>query len=283
MHRTILPALLASIALTGCQGTTGSSDPAVDGARLRPGLEAWHRPGTAKSPDAQAFLDQGMQWLYGFNDDEAIRCYHRAAALDPQCALAWWGIAYANGINVNDPVLSEREARDAWHAVQQAQARKEHATPVERALIDAIAVRYSKDPIPDVKPFEVAFAAAMERVWHQFPQDADVGTIYAESLMNLQPWDYWTRDGAPKGRATEIVATLERVLQIAPNHPGALHYYIHAVEASRQPDRAEAIADRLAKLVPGSGHLTHMPSHIYARLGRYSDAADANSRAVAAG
>ncbi|HEX6813497.1 MAG TPA: hypothetical protein VF384_17895 [Planctomycetota bacterium] len=237
---------------------------------------------STSSREAQAFIAQGMQWLYGFNDDEAIRCFHRAAELDPDCAFPWWGIAYSNGINVNDPILSPRESADAWRAVQQAQARRAKASPVEQALIDAIAVRYAAEPPADIKPFEQAFAAAMGKVWQQFPQDADVGAIYAESLMNLQPWDYWTQQGEPKGRATEIVAVLERVMQLDPNHAGALHYYIHAVEASKTPQRAEAAADRLAKLVPGSGHLTHMPSHIYARIGRYSDAADANTRAVAA-
>ncbi|HLU40107.1 MAG TPA: hypothetical protein VK081_12045, partial [Planctomycetota bacterium] len=182
----------------------------------------------------------------------------------------------------NDPVMSPREARDAFHAVQEATARLANASPVERALIEAITARYPSPEPGDVKRNEEAYAAAMERVWREFPQDADVGALYAESLMNLQPWDYWTRDGAPKGRALEIVAVLERVLQIDPMHPGALHYYIHAVEASKQPERAEAAADRLVKLVPGSGHLTHMPSHIYARVGRYADAADANAKAVAA-
>lgn len=283
MHRTRLTALLAAAVLGSCQSpVSGTPTPPTAGARLRPGFDAWHRPGTTTVPEARTYLEQGMQWLYGFNDDEAIRCFHRAAELDPHCAFAWWGIAWANGINVNDPVLSPREAGDAWHAVQEARARRDHASPVERALIDAIAVRYAAVPPPDQKPLEVAFAAAMERVWREHPDDADVGALFAESLMNLQPWDYWTPEGAPKGRAAEIVAVLERVLEMAPDHPGALHYYIHAVEASRQPGRAEAAADRLAMLVPGSGHLTHMPSHIYARLGRYADAADANARAVAA-
>jgi tetratricopeptide (TPR) repeat protein len=282
MRTTSITTLLALAAVAGCRAPVSDGVPATDGARLRPGFDAYHRPVTTGSSEAQAFLDQGMQWLYGFNDDEAIRCFHRAAELDPKCAFAWWGIAYANGINVNDPVLSARESRDAWHAVQQAQARKDGASPVERALIDAVATRYAATPPADVKPFEQAFAAAMERVWREHPSDADVGALYAESLMNLQPWDYWTRDGQPKGKATEIVTVLERVLELEPDHPGALHYYIHAVEASKNPARAEKAADRLAKLVPGSSHLTHMPSHIYARVGRYTDAADANARAVAA-
>lgn len=282
MRTLSLLAAMAAAALAGCQASVSDAAPATDGARLRPGFDAWQRPVATSSRDAQAFIAQGMQWLYGFNDDEAIRCFHRAAQLDPDCAFAWWGIAYANGINVNDPVLSPRESADAWRAVQEAMARKAKASPVEQALIDAIAVRYAAQPPTDVKPFEQAFATAMAEVWQRFPEDADVGALYAESLMNLQPWDYWTREGEPKGRATEIVAVLERVMTLAPDHPGALHYYIHAVEASKRPERAEAAADRLARLVPGSGHLTHMPSHIYTRIGRYADAADANVRAVAA-
>src|SRR5688572_27661649 len=225
MHRLHLPVLLVAAALAGCQSPSPGGDaPATDGAQARSGFDAWNRPVTTSSREAQAFIAQGMQWLYGFNDDEAIRCFHRAAKLDPDSAFPWWGIAYSNGINVNDPILSPRESADAWHAVQQAQARKAKASPVEQALIDAIAVRYAAEPPADIKPFEQAFATAMGKVWQQFPQDADVGAIYAESLMNLQPWDYWTREGEPKGRATEIVTVLESVMKLDPNHPGALHY-----------------------------------------------------------
>src|SRR5262245_32994189 len=173
MRRISLLLSLAAAALAGCQAPVSDAGvPATDGARLRPGFDAWVRPVTTSSRDAQAFIAQGMQWLYGFNDDEAIRCFHRAAALDPDCAFAWWGIAYSNGINVNDPVLSPRESADAWRAVQQAQARKAKASPVEQALIDAIAVRYAAEPPADVKPYEQAFAAAMADVWKKFPQDA---------------------------------------------------------------------------------------------------------------
>ena len=256
--------------------------PPVTGGRLYPGFENYTRPASTTSHEAQAFLDQGMQWLYGFNDDEAIRSFHRAAELDPNCAFAWWGIAYANGIDVNDPTMSERESRDAWQALQQALPRREHASPVERALIEALAKRYAWPPPAEQRSLEQAYAKAMSDVWHAHPDDADVGTLYAEALMNLQPWDYWTRDGEPKARANEIVAVLEQAIALQPNHPGALHYYIHAVEASKTPERAEPAADRLAMLVPGSSHLTHMASHIYGRLGRYADAADANARAVAA-
>jgi tetratricopeptide (TPR) repeat protein len=277
------PVLLA--VLSACEAPRGRSraEPGPVGeARLYEGFESYSRPIATSSERAQEFVDQGLQWLYGFNDDEAIRCFREAARLDPECAFAWWGIAYASGINVNDPVMSEGESRLAWEALGEAVARRGHARPVERELIDALAERYGRTPQGEFQTFEQAYADAMAAVWRRHGGDADVGALYAESLMNLQPWDYWTFEGEPKGRASELVAVLERVLELDPDHPGALHYYIHAVEASREPARAEAAADRLALLVPGSSHLTHMPSHIYARLGRYQDAADANVRAVAA-
>lgn len=284
---TFLFGLLAL--LPACHSTTsrdgdpagGSGSPPAE-ARLRPGFENYTRPVATSSPRAQAFIDQGLQWLYGFNDDEAILCFREAARLDPECALAWWGISYAAGININDPAMTEEESRVAREALREALARRERASPVERDLIDALALRYAGAPGDEIRPHEEAYADAMLLVWTRHPNDADVGALYAESRMNLQPWDYWTIDGAPKGRAEGIVRTLERVIALDPDHPGALHYYIHAVEASKSPERAEAAADRLATLVPGSSHLTHMPSHIFARLGRYQDAADANARAVAA-
>ena len=288
MRRLPTFASLALAAAAGCRAAAppetapASAAPPSASARLRPGFEAYRRPVSTTSREAQAFLDQGLQWLYGFNDDEAILCFRRAAELDPSCAFAWWGVAYANGINVNDPVMSEKEAREAWDAARRALALREHASPVERALIDAVAARYAWPQPAEQKPLEQAYAEAMEQVRRSHPDDADVAALFAESLMNLQPWDYWTRDGAPKGRAEEIVAARERALELDPDHPGALHYYIHAVEASKTPERAEAAADRLVRLVPGSGHLTHMPSHTYARVGRYADAADANELAVAA-
>jgi tetratricopeptide (TPR) repeat protein len=283
MHVTALMTtmLLASL-IAGRSAPDWAPPPTVDQPRLYHGFGNFGRHVTTDSPRAQRFIDQGLQWLYGFNDDEAIRCFREAARLDPECAFAWWGIAYANGINVNDPVMSDRESRDAWDAVEEARERLGSASAVERALIEAVTARYAWPPPQDRRPLEEAFARKMGEAWEQFPGDADVGAIYAESLMNLQPWDYWTMDGEPKGRATEIVAILEQVIAMKPDHPGALHYYIHAVEASQTPERAEAAADRLAVLVPGSSHLTHMPSHIYSRVGRYADAADANERAVLA-
>ena len=302
-RRYYLNAALASLAFLvpgGCDThdviTRGSPDAATESpapsatspapdtaaAILFDGFENYSRETETTSPPAQKYIDQGMQWLYGFNDDEAIRCFREAARLDPQCVLPWWGIAYASGININDLTMTEQESRTAWEARNAALDRLEHASAVEKALVEAVAVRYTWPAPEDPAELEKKYADAMQKVWKQFPDDADVGTLFAEALMNLQPWDYWTEEGAPKGRASEIVQTLEKVIELDPDHPGALHYYIHAVEASKSPERAEAAADRLALLVPGSSHLTHMPSHIYGRVGRYSDAADANVRAVAA-
>jgi tetratricopeptide (TPR) repeat protein len=295
-HRFAGAAALAALAgLSACTASGGGSAntdvgsaepvgpvvPPTDGARLYPGFDNYERPASAAAQLARPFVEHGLQWLFGFNDDEAIRCFLRAAELDSECAVAWWGVAYANGNNINDPVFSEREARDAYDAIQRALALREHATPVDRALIDALAQRYAWPAPADLRPLEEAYCAAMAGVWKAFPQDADVAVLYAESMMNLQPWAYWTREGEPKGRATEIVATLERALELDPDHPGALHYYIHALEASKQPERAEQAAERLLDVVPGSSHLVHMPSHIFTRVGRYSDAADSNERAVA--
>lgn len=289
--RAVLQAGLAIAAFAGCdavdelqrRGPASQSEPDSEPqAILFEGFDNYSRTVTTTSERAQQFINQGMQWLYGFNDDEAIRCFREATRLDPDCAFAWWGIAYANGININDPVMSEQELREAWAARQESLTRLDKAAPVERALIEALAKRYSSPPPEDQLELEKAYAEAMAEVWREFPEDPDVGTLYAESLMNLQPWDYWTEAGEPKGRIETIVSVLETVIEMAPKHPGALHYYIHAVEASQTPERAEAAADQLAHLVPGSSHLTHMPSHIYGRLGRYADAADANARAVAA-
>jgi len=268
-------ALLLFLALSACRSTGG--------APLRfEGYGGYARTVTTTSRAAQELFDQGIQLLYGFNHDEATRSFQAAAEADPSCAMAWWGIAYANGRDINNPDVTEAEARLAYDAAQEAQRHLAGATPVEAALVRAILLRYALPNPADRRPLDEAYARAMESVYREFPDDPDVGAIYAESLMNLQPWDLWERDGTPKGRTLEIVAVLEHVLAIAPLHPGANHFYIHTVEASSDPDRAVAAADRLRDLVPGAGHLVHMPSHIYTRVGRYADAAEANVRAIAA-
>lgn len=249
-------------------------------ARQYDGFGNFTRPVSTTSPEAQEWFNQGMQLLYGFNHDEAIRSFNEAARIDPNCAMAWWGVAYASGLHINNPAMTEEKSRLAWDAAQNALARMNHATPPEQALIRAVAQRYEWPVSGDRRPLDEAYANAMREARGAFPSDPDIGALFAESLMNLQPWDYWTADGRPKGNAEEIVRTLESVIALHPAHPGANHFYIHAVEASRDPDRAVAAAERLGSLVPGSGHLVHMPSHIYARVGRYPDASNANVRAI---
>jgi len=284
MHHSMKAPLGAVFAVSLALGPSAcrSASPSASDARLYDGYDGYHRAITTRAPQAQRWFDQGLQLLYGFNHDEAIRSFRRAAELDQGCAMAWWGVAYANGLHINNPQMSEQASRAAWDATQEALARVERASPVEQALIRAVAQRYAWPPPADRRPLDEAYAAAMEQAWQDFPADADVGALFAESLMNLQPWDLWTRAGEPKGRTLEIVATLERVLELDPRHPGATHFYIHAVEASQSPERAVAAAEALSGLVPGSGHLVHMPSHIWIRTGRYADAADTNERAIAA-
>lgn len=257
-----------------------------ESAPRQPGLYAgftgYARTVTTKSPEAQRLFDQGIQLLYGFNHDEAIRSFEKAAELDPGCAMAWWGSAYARGLHINNPQMGQEQSELAFAAAEKAEAALDNETPVEQALINAVRQRYAM-PVPeDRSSLDQAYAKAMEAVWHQFPNDPDVGALFAESMMNLQPWDLWTNAGAPKGRTLEILAVLEKTLATTPRHPGANHFFIHAIEASPWPELGVGAAERLTNLVPGSGHLVHMPSHIFIRVGRYADAADANERAIAA-
>ncbi|MGE4002890.1 MAG: hypothetical protein AB7I48_22065, partial [Planctomycetaceae bacterium] len=250
--------------------------------KLYSGFSGYARAVTTDSAVAQQWFNQGIQLLYGFNHDEAIRSFEKAAEIDPTCAMAWWGAASARGLHINKPEMGEEQSRLAFEAAHKAIAALDHETPVEQALVRAVSRRYAWPAPKDRSALDQQYADAMEAAWHQFPDDADVGALFAESLMNLQPWDLWTADGAPKGRALEVLAVLERTLTKTPQHPGANHFYIHAIEASPWPELGTAAADRLADLVPGSGHLVHMPSHIYIRTGRYADGVDANERAIAA-
>jgi len=228
-------------------------------------------------------FDQGLRLIYGFNHDEAARSFARAGQLDPTCASCFWGVALALGPNYNVPMQNDRFPA-AWQALQRARELAPTATAVERALIEALAKRYP-GPAPkapgEMQPFNIAYADAMAAVATQFPEDLDVQVLHAESLMDLNPWKLWSADGTPAPGTERIVATLEAVLARDPQHPGANHYYIHAVEASRHPEKAEPSADRLAGLIPDAGHIIHMPAHIYQRVGRYADASEANRRAAA--
>lgn len=242
-----------------------------------------HRVVTTRSPDAQRYFDQGLAFLYAFNHDEAIRSFQAATEIDPACAMAWWGIATAAGPHINFPMVPEPRAQLAWDAVQKAQQHAASATPVEQALIAAAAKRYAAPPVADRAPLDQAYAAAMRDVWAKFLQDDDVGALFAEAMMDLRPWDLWTSDGTtPQPGTPEIIATLERVFALNPNHPQALHLYIHAIEASREPAKARAASDRLRDLMPGVGHMVHMPSHIDVLLGRWNDAVVSNEKAIAA-
>jgi tetratricopeptide (TPR) repeat protein len=266
----------------GHAGPSWSLERLADGAILLPELGEYRRTVTTNSPEAQAFFDQGLALIYGFNHDEAARSFAKAGTLDPNCAMCWWGAAYAMGPNYNIPMLPER-AEAAWDALQRAQQVAPAAAPVERALIDALATRYGGPQYvePEVmQGYNEAFAAAMRGVAEQFPDDLDVQVLFAESMMNVNPWKLWTPDGQPAPGTQEIVSTLEAVLAKNLNHPGANHYYIHAIEASKQPEKAEKAADRLASLIPGAGHIVHMPAHIYQRVGRYADASEANRKAA---
>lgn len=266
------------LAGSGCS-TTDTQDPR---AELYEGFGNYEREISTTSPEAQAWFNQGMQLTYGFNHDEAIRSFEKAGRADPYAPMPWWGVAYCHGININDPQMDEERSKQARFAADAALNRIANASPREAALIRALSKRYEWPAPEDRTHLDEAYAEAMEEVYKQYPDDPDIGALYAESLMNLQPWDLWTHEGEPKGRTEEIVEVLEGVLAKHPHHPGANHFYIHTVEASNTPERALAAADRLRTLVPGSGHLVHMPSHIYIRTGRYADAARSNEAAIEA-
>ncbi len=253
-------------------------------AVLLPDLGVHHRRVTTKSDQAQVYFDQGLRLLYAFNHDEATRSFAKAGALDPECGMCFWGAAITLGPNYNVPMLPERSVM-AWEALQRAIAVAPRGTAAEQALIGALARRY-KGPEPldpaAMQPYSEAYAAAMRDVANRFPDDDDVQVLFAEALMNIDPWQLWSLEGSPGKNTPEIVSTLEKVLARSPNHPGANHYYIHTVEASKNPERAIPSADRLAELMPGAGHVVHMPAHIYQRVGRYAEASEHNKKAAEA-
>ena len=249
--------------------------------QLMPGLGEVHHPVSTQNAQAQQFFDQGLKLVFGFNHDEARRSFQRSADLDPKLAMAWWGVALTLGPNYNLPVDPERE-KAGYDAVQRALALQENASDPERAYINALSVRYSNDPKADLHALDVDYKNAMSKLAARYPDDLDAATLYAESAMNLNPWHLWTADGKPAEGTEEIVWVLESVLKRDPNHLGANHYYIHAVEASPHAERALPCAERLGKLAPAAGHLVHMPAHIYARVGDHPAAANCNKIAAAA-
>jgi predicted Zn-dependent protease len=249
------------------------------GAPVFEGLGA-HRMTVTATPEAQKFFNQGVNLVFGFNHAEAIRSFREAARLDPNCAMCWWGVAFALGSNIN-LAMPDDAIPAAWAALKNAEALAPKVTPREQAWIAALSKRYAETKAADRAALNAAFAQAMGEFAAKYPDDVDAQVFWAEAMMDTQPWDYWEADGkTPKGHGATIIATLEKAMAANPDHPGALHLYIHAVEASTTPERAEPAADRLLKLMPGAGHIVHMPSHIYYRVGRYADAAAANEAAA---
>jgi len=249
---------------------------------LYDGLGSYSRKITTDSAEAQRYFDQGLGFLHGFNHRAAIRAFQQAAELDPRCAMAHWGIALACGPHINAMAVPPPAAELAWKELGLAQKNAGNAPPLERALIDALGKRYANPQPEDRSGLDRAYADAMREVWKKYPEDPDVGALFAESMMNLRPWDQWTPDGKPQPGTEEIIATLDAVLKLNPNHPLANHLYIHAVEASPNPERAMAAADRLRDLQPGLAHNVHMPSHIDIRTGQWLKAVDTNAKAVEA-
>jgi tetratricopeptide (TPR) repeat protein len=249
---------------------------------LLDGLGTHSMPITAASPEVQAYFDQGVRLMFGFNHAEAIRAFKAAQAIDPGCAMCFWGESLSLGVNINVP-MDPRAVPPAWTALQQAVAALDGESEREKALVEALKARYSPDPKADRAPLDAAYADAMKAVHERFPEDHDIAVFYAEAAMDTQPWDYWEADRVtPSGRIGPAIAAIEKVLAAAPDHPGAIHLYIHLTEASADPWRAEAPADRLAALMPGQGHIVHMPSHTYYRIGRFRDSLASNVAAAAA-
>jgi tetratricopeptide (TPR) repeat protein len=259
-----------------CSVAVRASEPLFEG------LGDYTRNITTQSPEAQRYFNQGLAWFHGFHHGAALRSFEEAARLDPDCAMAHWGVALALGPHINVPMVPAPAAEQAWRAITRAQHQAAGATPVERALIAALARRYA-DPQPDDRtPLDRAYAEAMRQTWQAYPEDPDVGALFAEALMTLRPWDLWTQEGRPQPGTEEVIATLDAVLKLSPNHPFANHLYIHAIEASPHPERAAAAADRLRDLQPALAHNVHMPSHIDIRSGRWAEAITANMKAIAA-
>jgi tetratricopeptide (TPR) repeat protein len=243
-------------------------------------LGNYNHPISSNNSLTQRYFNQGLILAYGFNHAEAVRSFQEAAKRDPNCAMCYWGIALVLGPNINAPMEVDALPK-AWQALQKAIALSQNASEAEKAYIQALAKRYPPQWVEDRKPHDLDYAKAMREVAQRYRDDLDAATLFAEALMDTTPWDYWDENGNPKPEGKEIMATLESVLQRNPNHPGANHLYIHAVEKER-PELGIASADRLMKLVPDSGHLVHMASHIYIRVGRYHDAVVSNQRGIEA-
>jgi tetratricopeptide (TPR) repeat protein len=275
-----LSALLGAPPAVAAHGDHGAATAAAPDVPTFTGLGGVHHEISSRAPEAQRFFDQGLRLCYAFNHDEAIRSFERAAAADSTCAVCWWGVALALGPNINLPMSPEAEQK-AVSAIEHAQSLASGASEAERAYIEALSKRYALPAGENRARRDSSYADAMRALMKRYRSDSDAATLCAEALMDLRPWNLWTLGGAAQPGTPEIVAILESVMKRDPDHTGALHLYIHTIEASPNPERAEAAADRLATLTPEAGHLIHMPTHIYLRVGRYDDAARLNERAVA--
>ena len=278
MHRSTTGALL--LAALAAPAALGAQEHAhtEHGPPLYTNLGDHHWAVTVADPTVQAYFDQGLRLYYAFNHQEAVRAFREAQRRDPECAMCWWGEAMARGPNINLP-MDSASAVAAYAALERAMDLRAHASDKERALIVALAERYVPVPPADRQHLDRAFAEAMAEVARSYPEDLDVAVLHGEALMDLSPWDYWTEEGEPRPHVQVALAAFGRVLERNPDHPGACHFFIHAVE-KLHPERAVPCAERLAALMPGAGHIVHMPGHIYIRVGRYHDAIEANRHAV---
>ena len=255
---------------------------AANAQDLRPDLSGFGRNVTTSSAEAQLWFSQGLTLYFAYHQDAAIPSFERCFELDSSCTMALWGKAITAGPHINNPAMDSTMARVAFETAQAAARRTQHLTEVERDLVMALTKRYQWPQPTDQMVLNQAYADAMREAWKKHPTDVDVGVLFADAMMNLRPWDLWTFEGAPQPGTEEIVATLQRCLEMNPRHPGACHFFIHTMEASPTPEAALAAADTLRSLIPGAGHLVHMPSHIDLRLGRYDEAIQANQRAITA-
>ena len=284
IYETLLPVIVIAGILSYNHSQNSAELPAdltPVGATLLDGLGDYSMPVTSTEPDVQQWFDQGLMLTYGFNHEAAERSFLKAAQLDPECVMCWWGASLVLGPNINAAMNPESNA-PAFERMQRAQALAGNASKREQAYINALSARYTEQAPDDRTPLDRAFADAMRKVSETYPDDLDAATFHAEALMTLQPWEYWDDNGRPIGNTGTIVSVLESVMERDPEHAGALHLYVHAVEASDNPERGVRAADKLRDLIPGSGHLVHMPAHIYARVGRWQDAVIANQLAIEA-
>ena len=278
MNKIVIITVCIAISILGCSRI----EKVREIIPLYENLSMYEREVSTVSKEAQAYFNQGFTLFYGFNQEAARKSFEQVLLYDSTCAMAWWGQAISVGPNINNTIMDSLARATAWETILRARSRIDGSTPLEKALIDALARRYAWPAPDDRKPLDSAYADAMRAVYKQYPDDPDVGTLFADALMNLRPWDYWTPEGDAQPGTEELIAVLEHVLALQPDHPGASHFYIHTIEASPFPERALPYADKLRERIPGAGHLVHMPSHIDIRLGRYQESILANQKAILA-